>query len=289
MHDKSKALIYILISTLSFSFMGLSIKYIQNIPVFEKVFFRNLVSLFISSFIIIKNNPKNISSFIGKPCNQKLLISRSLLGFAGVILNFYAISNLKLADSQILNRISPVWVAILAAIFLHEKLSKVKIISIIIALIGSVFVIKPEFGFTVLPAVSGFVSSITAAGAYVLVRYLKGKEEPVVIIFYFSTISLILSLPLLLINFITPQFYEFVFLLLTGIFASIGQFGLTHAYKHAPASQVSIYTYTGIIFSSFIGFIVWQEIPDFLSIIGGFFIFVSGYIVYTKSKTQTHT
>ncbi len=287
MKDKSKALIYILISTLSFCFMSVTVKYIQRVPVFEKVFFRNSVSLALALYMIIKSKPVGISGYIGKKENQKFLFPRAAFGLVGVFLNFYAITHLKLADSQILNRLSPVWVALFALIFLKESLTKTQIFSILIALTGSVMVIKPGFSFDLLPALAGFASSITAGAAYTLLRHLRGKEKPEVIIFYFSLISIIGSFPFMMFNFVPPTPYELFILLLTGIFASIGQFGLTHAYRHAKASQVSIYTYTGILFAAIIGFLVWNEVPDLLSIIGGLLIILSGYIVYKRIMSQS--
>lgn len=287
MREKSKALIYILISTLSFGFMSVTIKYVQTIPVFEKVFFRNIVSLFITIYMISKTKPKKLSDIIGKKENQIFLFSRATLGFLGVVLNFYAITNLTLADSQILNRISPIWVSLFALVFLKEKLSRTQIISILIALTGTMLVIKPQFSFEILPALAGFTSSITAGASYTLVRHLGDKEKPMIIIFYFSLISLLLSIPLMAMNFIPPTFSEVIILISAGIFASIGQFGLTHAYRHAKASEVSIYTYTGIIFASIIGFFIWNEIPDLPTIIGGTLIILSGYIVYKRTNSQS--
>lgn len=287
MNDKSKALIYILLSTLSFGFMSVTIKYIQTIPVFEKVFFRNIVSLFMALYLILKSKPKTLRSYFGKKENQKFLLTRAILGFLGVVLNFYAITNLKLADSQILNRISPVWVSLFALLFLKERLTKTQMISIVVALFGSILVIKPEFSFGKLPAIAGFTSSITAGASYTIVRYLRSREKPMIIIFYFSLISLLLSFPLMLTNFVWPSAFELMVLLLTGIFAAFGQFGLTHAYKYAPASEVSIYTYTGIIFAVIIGFFMWREIPDLLTIFGGILIILSGYIVYRRVNSVT--
>lgn len=268
--------------------MSATIKYIQDIPVFEKVFFRNLISLFIAMHLIWKSRPKKITQILGKKKNLPFLLTRSILGFLGVVLNFYAISNLQLADSQILNRISPVWVAIFALLFLKEHLSREQILSTILALTGAVLVIKPEFSFEMLPALAGFISSITAGAAYTIVRYLKDKEEPRVIIFYFSLISVIFTIPLMLSDFIWPSPIQLLYLILIGVFASIGQFGLTHAYRYAKASQVSIYTYSGIIFASILGFIIWSEIPDILSITGGILIILSGYIVfrYTNARSR---
>lgn len=289
MKEKSKALIYILISTLSFCFMSVTVKYIQTIPVFQKVFFRNSVSLVMALYVIIKSKPQGITSFAGKIENQRYLFPRALMGLIGVFLNFYAITNLKLADSQILNRLSPVWVSIFALIFLKEKLSKYQIISIVIALTGAMLVIKPEFSFEMLPAIAGFTSAITAGASYTILRHLRGKERPETIIFYFSLFSIIGSLPFMLPVYVTPTPIELLLLLSTGLFASFGQFGLTHAYRHAKASQVSIYTYSGIVMAGIIGFIIWKEIPDMLSIVGGVLIILSAYIVYKKATSQSQS
>lgn len=289
MNDKSKALVYILLSTLSFCFMSVTVKYIQTIPVFQKVFFRNSISLFMALYIILKSKPQGLHSFTGKLENQKYLFPRALMGLIGVFLNFYATTNLKLADSQILNRLSPVWVSLFALIFLKEKLSKYQIISIVIALFGAILVVKPQFSFEMLPGLAGFTSAITAGAAYTILRHLRGKESPATIIFYFSLFSLVGSFPLMMTNFITPTPLELLFLLLTGVFASFGQLGLTHAYRHAKASQVSIYTYSGIVMAGIIGFIIWREIPDLLSIIGALLIVTSAYIVYKKSTSQSQS
>lgn len=267
--------------------MSVTVKYIQTIPVFQKVFFRNSVSLVMAFYIIVKSKPKGIITFTGKLENQRYLFPRAFLGLLGVFLNFYAISNLKLADSQILNRLSPIWVSFFALIFLKESLSKYQILSIIIALIGAVLVIKPEFSFGMLPALAGFTSGITAGASYTILRHLRGKEKPETIIFYFSLFSIIGSLPFMIPVFIKPTPIEFLFLISTGVFASIGQFGLTHAYRHAKASQVSIYTYSGIVMAAIIGFIIWKEVPDILSILGGILIIASAYIVYKKATSQS--
>ncbi len=282
------ALILIIISALSFSIMGAFVKYLQDIPVFEKVFFRNLISLFLAyRLFILKQKKKDISvsekkvSIFGEPKNRKYLILRSSLGLTGVILNFYAITHLYLSDSSILMRIAPFFVTITAVIFLKEKVTKLQSFTLIIGFIGAVFVIKPEFDLKILPALAGLVASLCAGAAYTTVRYLKDKEEPETIIFFFSLFSLVVTFPLMLgFDFVLPNLTEIIFLLLTGVFAGIAQVALTYAYKLEKASKISIYNYTGIIFSVIIGFFIWSEIPDWLSIVGGSLIVLSAVVSY---------
>lgn len=280
MENRRKALTYMLISTISFAFMGVFVKSLKEVPVMEKVLFRNLISLIVAFFAIRKSS----ASVFGKKENQLLLVARSLLGFSGVGLIFYAIGHLSLADSALFMRLSPFFVTIFAALFLKEKITKVQIPALLMAFIGSILIIKPGFSLTLIPSIAGFFAAACAGGAYTLVSHLKTKEQPVTIVFYFSMISVLFSIPFVLVNFYMPSKIEALFLLLTGISAAGGQIFLTSAYRYSAASEVSVYNYAGIIFSAILGFVIWQEVPDFYTVIGGFLIIASGILVYKVKK-----
>ncbi len=282
MKVKSKAVIFMLISALAFAIMAANVRLAGNIPLFEKVFFRNLVSLLVAFFIIRKSKNK----ILERKENLKFLLARSLLGLLGVVLYFFAINNLYLADSSMLNKLSPFFVTFFAWLFLKEKLSKFQIIALIIAFFSALLIIKPKFDLTVLPAFAGFLSAMFAGAAYTLVRFLGSREKPATIVFFFSLVSVIVMFPLMMMNFEMPSFIQLLFLLGTGIFAAIGQFGLTLAYKYAKASEVAIYNYTNIIFSAIIGYFLWKEISDTWSIIGGVIVILTsvGVFVYNKNK-----
>lgn len=280
MDNKPKAITLMVISALAFSIMGAMVKLSGDIPLFEKVFYRNLVSLGMA-YIIIK---KNKVSFFGMKENQKYLISRSLLGLLGVILSFYALNYLVLSDASILNKISPFFVTLFAIIFLKEKLTKIQIPVLIIVFIGALLIIKPQFNFSVLPSLAGFLSAMCAGGAYTLIRFLRNRESASTIVFYFSFVSVVVIFPLMMLSYTQPTIIQFVYLIGIGIFAGIGQFTLTSAYRHAPAGEVSIYDYTSIVFSGLIGFIVWSEVPDFLSIIGTLIIIAAAIFSYIYNE-----
>ena len=270
------------ISSAAFAITQAFIKLSGELPTLEKVFFRNIVSLFIA-FVICK---KNGSRLFGKRENFSFLLSRSVIGAVGMVLYFYSISHLILADAAILNKLSPFFVTIFAVIFLKEKLSRLQIPSLFVIFFAAMLIVKPRFNLSVLPALSGFGSAIFAGAAYTLVRFLAGKEKPETIIFFFSLITSILMLIPLIGKFIIPSIQQLIFLLGTGIFAAIGQFGLTHGYRLAPANEVAIYNYTSIIFAGGIGFILWKELPDFLSIIGSVIIIVVSLILFFYNKKQ---
>lgn len=179
-----------LISALAFSFMSFFVKMAGDIPNIEKVFFRNSVSM-IAALIMIKKAGFNNVKLFGSRSSQPLLILRSLLGVMGVILNFWAINNLILADSTMLNKISPFFVTIFAVLILKEKMSKLQPVVLVLVFLGALLIIKPKFEMSVLPALAGFISAAGAGGAYTIIRFLKDKEAPATIIFYFSLFSVI--------------------------------------------------------------------------------------------------
>jgi drug/metabolite transporter (DMT)-like permease len=280
MDNRPKAITLMLISALAFSIMSAMVKLSGDIPIFEKVFFRNLIGLIIA-YIMVKNNKTRL---LGKRENQKYLLSRSILGLLGVILNFYALRYLVLSDASMLNKISPFFVTLFAIVFLKEKITKVHIPTLIIVFLGALLIIKPQFNFSVMPSLAGFVSAMFAGGSYTLIRFLSGREKSATIVFYFTFISVIVMFPLMILNYQKPTIIQFAFLIGTGVFAAIDQFALTNAYRYAPAGEVSIYNYISIISSAIIGFIIWSEVPDFLSVIGTVVIIAVAIFIYIYNE-----
>lgn len=282
MSNKTKAVLSMLISTLGFTFMSVTVKYLKDIPLFEKVFFRNLVSLVIAFYLIKKSS----APVFGQRKNQLALLARAGFGLAGVILNFYAISHLTLADSTMLGKLSPIFVTIMACLFLKEKIDKEQIIGIFITFGGALLVIKPEFSLSIIPSIAGLLSAAAAGIAYTLLRYLKDKESPDTIVFYFSIVSVLGTLPFVLNDYIVPDSTQLMLLLATGLFASVGQFGITYAYKYSKATEVSIYNYSAIVFGIILGFIFFHEIPDMLSLLGGAIIIGIAYYTFKHNQKK---
>ena len=157
---------------------------------------------------------------------------------------------------------------------------------LIIVFIGALLIIKPQFNFSVLPSLLGFISAMCAGATYTLIRFLREREKASTIVFYFSFVSVVAMFPIMMLNYQKPTIIQFMYLIGIGIFAGIGQFTLTNAYRYAPAGEVSIYDYTSIVFSAIIGFIVWLEVPDFLSVIGTSLIIASAIFAYIYNEKK---
>lgn len=278
--NRTKGIIFIIMSAFGFAMMSAFIKLSGDLPSFQKTFFRNSISVIVALTLIVKNK----GSFFGKKDNQKLLILRSNFGTIGILLNYYAIDRLVLSDANMLNKLSPFFVIIFSAIFLKEKIKPNQFFALAVAFLGALFIIKPSFSFEMIPALAGTLGGISAAAAYTCVRSLGGKEKPDTIVFYFSLFSSIVTLPLMIISYKPMSIIQFTYLILAGIFASLGQFGITFAYKFAPGKEISIFDYTNIIFSAIISLCLFGVLPDYLSVIGYLIIFGSSLYMFINNK-----
>lgn len=280
--DRNKGILFIIISAFGFAMMSAFIKLSGDLPSFQKTFFRNLVSCIIAFALILKYK----ESFLGSKENRKTLVWRSIFGTLGIILNYYAIDRLVLSDANMLNKLSPFFVIIFSAIFLKEKIKTNQAIAVGIAFIGALFIIKPTLNFEVIPSVAGTMGAIFAAAAYTCLRVLGGKEKFYTVVFFFSLFSTLAILPFTIVVYKSMTIVQFGYLILAGIFASIGQFGVTLAYKYAPAKEISIFDYSNIIFSAIISIIIFNTIPDKFSFIGYIIIFSASYYMFRYNKKK---
>ena len=274
----------IIVAGFGFSLMSLFIKLAGNLPSMQKGFFRNIIAVGISSIPLIKHW-KSINFPKGK-LSWSVLISRSVFGTIGLVFNFYAITHISLADSTIIQKLSPFVILILSYIFFKEKMTKFQMFAIIIAFIGVGFIIKPSGnGFISMGALAALLGAFCSGIAYTCVRYLGTHNvSGEFIIFFFSTLSTLLLLPYLIFDYRVMTMYQLSMLILAGASATIGQYGVTFAYKYAAAKNISVFDYSQVLFSGIFGFIFFNELPDLQSIIGYIIVISVGVILVRKTK-----
>ena len=282
MSNRNKGIILLLLSAFGFSMMAALVKLSGDVPTIQKTFFRNFVSAIIA-FGFVKYHGERL---FGKKENQKLLLLRSSLGAAGIVLFFYAIDHLVLSDADMLNKLSPFLTIIFASIFLKEKARMFQITAIIIAFIGTLFIIKPAFSYETIPYIAGLLSAVFAAGAYTVLRVLGTKEKFYTVVFYFSFFTTMILLPFVIAFYEPMSMKQWVYLLGAGFFATIGQFGITIAYKFAPAKEISIFFYSTVVYSALISIFLFGQIPDTWSIIGYIIIFAASLYMFLKNNRQ---
>ena len=252
------------ISALLFSVMGICIRYASHsIDNYTIVFFRNVVGLILFLPFIFRQG-------MGFVKTEKLWMHswRSVVGLAAMYGFFYAIAHLKLSNAMVFTYSSPIFIPLIAWLFLKERITTAMLCAAALGFIGVFCVAKPDQGLLNWISLIGIASSLLASMAFVTVRALTQTEPPERIVFYFCMIGSLLS--------VIPMFWvwrpyhlqELLFLIGAGILANISQIFMSHAYRLAPAGQIAPVNYMAIIFAGIWGFLLWNEVPDLYSVIG---------------------
>lgn len=246
-----------LVAAIGFAIMGALVKVgSQKFSSGELVFYRSIFGLLVIWLYIFSQKLPLATPVMFKQ------MSRALVGFASLVLFFYAIAHLPLATAITLNYTSPLFLAVLTPFLLHEKPKKSLFIGLIIGFIGVSLLLKPTFNSADWLAGSlGLLSGLGAALAYVHVKQLGKVNEPDWrTVFYFTLISTIgAGLWMLFDSFHTVDWQDLPILLGLGLSATIAQLAMTRAYRTGDTLVVASLAYVTVVLASLFGMIWWHE------------------------------
>ena len=263
--NRTKGILFILSAAFFFSLMTVFVRLSGDVPTMQKAFFRNIVAAFLAAFILMRSGEK---FYIPRTSLMDMFL-RCSIGTMGILCNFWAVDHMRIADANILNKLSPFFAILMSIFILKERPNRVEWLSVLLAFIGAAFVAKPGAGIASFPALVAILGGFTAGTAYTYVRKLglSGVKGPV-IVFSFSVFSTLILLPNILLNYHPMSVKQFVFLVLAGCSAAIAQLSVTAAYQNAPARDISVFDYSQVVYAAMFGFLLWGEIPDAWNFLG---------------------
>lgn len=266
---------------LMFSIMGATIKHAHTMVSNELIVFaRNAIGLVVV-MLIIKRQPTPMSL---KTNVFPIHLMRSSFGLSAMYCFFYALGNLPLAEGMLMKMTAPIFVPIIALLWLNEHTPWYVLLAIPLGFLGVWVVLGEPGGALSYAAWVGVIGGALAAVAKVSVRKL-GHTEPVVrTVFYFSAISTGISAIPLALSWQTPPAEVIQFLLLLGIAGTVGQLLMTRAYSLAPASKIGVFTYASVVFAALLGFFVWGESLKLNFYMGSSLIVIAGLTTLIKKR-----
>lgn len=284
MTQNKKGILCMLASVLLFSFMQLFISMTgPDTSVFHQIFFRNLLGMILCIYFIRRDH----LPYFGDLKSQPYLLGRSLFGFLGLLFLFYATRHASLADVTIVSKTGPFFTTLVAILFLHERLSPVQILALVIIFFGGWLVTNPRFDSAFIPLGVALLSAICNGICYPLLRYSKEKEHAMTVIMHFSTFCVVVCIPFLLVHFSIPHGMDIFYLALVAITGALGQIFLTYAYRLSPASEVSVYEQFSVVCSILLGYFFLHQIPSLRSMLGGVLIVGTSVFVYFYNLRRT--
>ena len=284
---------FMLFASLLFAFMGAFAKELStSMSSVEVVFFRNFFGVLLIVFSLYRKPAKQKG---GKPW---LLFFRGFVGFLALLMFFYNISNIPLAEAMTFSKTSSIFTALFAYIFIKEKLGSIGWTGIFVGFIGILFITGFDGNNLEKSDWLGILTGVGAGLAYTSVRELRTYYDTRIIVLSFMGIGSIGPLILMFLanfyesstfdfilgKFTMPTLYDLIFIVLMGLTATYAQIFMTKAYGSAKAGIVGTISYTTLIFAMILGMFLGDAFPTFWKILGILLIVCSGVLVSLKKS-----
>ena len=266
------------LSVCAFSIMDLIVKWSDDYPLGQVIFFRGFFGIVLYYFVIPKERIRDFY-FTKRPL---LHFSRCFFGLAALLSIFTALRNLPLATVVSISFAAPIFTTIFSIFFLSERVGYFRWLAVFIGFIG--ILIKSDPGFRALNVYYIFPVIFVLGMSYVAIsiRQLSSTEPVWLISLFFSaaiTIAGLLTLPF---GWIMPSFYDLTLLSMIGFFGGVANLWLSQSYKFSEVSLVTPLKYLALVFAIVFGYLIWGEVPSGKTLIGAILVIASSIIIFRR-------
>jgi drug/metabolite transporter (DMT)-like permease len=197
-----------------------------------------------------------------------LLVLRGVIGTCGLSLFFFTLHQMPLATATMIQYLSPLFTVVIAALFFREKTHWIQWASLVVCLAGVFLIQGVDTRVTWWAASAGVVAALCSGLSYNLVRKTRETEHPLVVIFYFHTIALLVTGPLSFSTWVMPEGWQWLSLIAVGVLTQFAQVFLTLSYQGGRAGDVSSFIYAGVFVALACGYFIFDESYTIASLLG---------------------
>lgn len=264
-------ILWMLVTGLCFVAVTAIVKYLgPRIPPEEQAFLRYFLGLV---FLI-----PMLPALLKTRLNTKLVLQFSVRGAlhaVGVMLWFYAMTRIPLAEVTAINYLAPVYVTLGAALFLGERLAMRRIAAVITALIGAVIILRPGFREIQPGHWAMLLAAVVFGGSYLLAKVTVGKVPAAVVVGMLSIVVTLALAPFAYAVWVTPTWAEIGILFGVACFATAGHYTMTLAFAAAPVAVTQPVTFLQLVWATALGALAFSEPVDFWVVLGGAIVLAS--------------
>ncbi|WP_075534723.1 DMT family transporter [Candidatus Pelagibacter communis] len=270
--------LYMFLSVCAFSIMDLIVKWSDDYPLGQVIFFRGFFGIVLYYFVIPKERIRDFY-FTKRPL---LHFSRCFFGLAALLSIFTALRNLPLATVVSISFAAPIFTTIFSIFFLSERVGYFRWLAVFIGFIGILIISEPGLSslnvYYIFPVIFVLGMSYVA----ISIRQLSSTEPVWLISLFFSaaiTIAGLLTLPF---GWIMPSFYDLTLLSMIGFFGGVANLWLSQSYKFSEVSLVTPLKYLALVFAIVFGYLIWGEVPSGKTLIGAILVISSSIIIFRR-------
>ena len=253
-----------------------------QIPTMELVFFRNLIALIVLVPIVWRQG-------VGLPSKSQIPVYalRVLFAYSAMVLLFFALARMPIADVYALQYTIPLFTILLAVIVLKQHADIHSWGACFIGFLGTLIVMRPGIIEVTLASMAALTTAFMHAGSNTTIKILARRDNPEVITLWTNFGMLPLALIPTLFLWVTPTITQWPLVIGIGIVSSIGGYCFTRSVSAADARIVQPFQFSRMIFAAAIGWIMFSELPDLWTWIGAAVIFAASYyLVFREGLTR---
>ena len=270
--------LYMLLSVCAFSVMDLIVKWSDNYPLGQVIFFRGFFGLVLYYFVIPKERLKDFY-FTKRPM---LHFSRCFFGLMALLSIFTALRNLPLATVVSISFAAPIFTTIFSIFFLSEKVGYFRWLAVFVGFVGIIIISEPGLSslnvYYIFPVIFVLGMSYVA----ISIRQLSSTEPVWLISLYFSAAITLAGLFTIPYGWLMPNLIDLILLSLIGIFGGVANLWLSQSYKFSEVSLVTPLKYLALVFAIIFGYFIWDEIPIIKTLVGATLVITSSVIIFRR-------
>lgn len=256
---------WMLVTGLCFVAVTALVKYLgPRIPPQEQAFLRYVLGLV---FLLPLLRPMLRHRATGRL--WAMFAGRGVLHAGGVMLWFFAMTRIPLAEVTAMNYLSPVYVTIGAALFLGETLAARRIAAVLAALVGAAIILRPGFREVSPGHIAMLLAAVVFGGSYLLAKVLSSRVSPALVVAQLSIWVTLALAPFAAVVWVTPTWGELVILFGVACFATAGHYTMTVAFREAPVTVTQPVTFLQLVWATALGALVFAEPVDVWVVLGG--------------------
>ena len=272
---------YMFISVCAFSLMDVIVKWSDDYPVGQVLFFRGFFGIIPILFLI----PKNRFVDFYKTSRSFLHFKRCLAGLIALISIFVALRNLPLATVVSISFAAPIFTTIFSIFLLNEKVGFYRWLAVLVGFVGIIVISEPGFSSLNIYYIYPIIFCLGLSYVAIAIRKLSSTEPVWLIGFFFSFSIMTLSFFTFYQNWIMPSFIDLFLLSMVGILGGLANLWLTQSYKFSEVSLVSPLKYLALVFAIIFGYFFWDEVPTTKTLIGSLLVIASSFIIFKREMT----
>ena len=270
--------LYMFLAVCAFSIMDLIVKWSENYPVGEVLFFRGFCGIITIFFIIPRERYKDFY----KTDRFFLHLKRCISGLVAIVAIFIALRKLPLATVVSITFAAPIFTTIMSIYFLIEKVGLYRWLAVMVGFIGILIISEPGYSSLNIYYIFPIIFCLGLSYVAIAIRQLSTTEPVWLIGLYFSFSIMLMSFFTLPQGWIIPSLKDLFLLSMVGVLGGLANLWLTQSYKFSEVSLVTPLKYLALIFAIIFGYLFWNEVPTTKTLTGSLLVIISSIIIFRR-------